>query len=120
MRPYKKAFILSLFFHVLVIGLCVWGYYHWRRTGLMNKHLVQTQLIAPNQLPKKMGLGWLQEQFKTSFVVDKQFQAADGLTGMVVHLPSNPDQQSILYTNKDANYVMMGTIIDKHQGNVSE
>jgi len=77
------------------------------------------KLSAPRADRQSGELAWMSRQFKHQVVIDKQFKSVGDLTGYVVHLASQPEKQSIIYTDRLHRYVIMGSIIDRKQGNVT-
>ena len=123
---YKLPFIVSLVFHVLIICtfICV-SYFCFMSPHVQSRLSVAPHItLSPQSSEIKStkpvtDLDWLSKRYKKQIVFDKKFKASDDLTGYVVHLVSQPDKQSIIYTDQKHRYVIMGSLIDRDHGNVT-
>ena len=62
---------------------------------------------------------WLKKHYGKSILIDRHFTAGKNLTGYVVGLKSDPQDQAIIYSVNKGEYFLIGTVIDKHGKNIS-
>tara|TARA_R110000868_G_scaffold410505_4_gene698807 strand:+ start:39302 stop:40132 length:831 start_codon:yes stop_codon:yes gene_type:complete len=61
----------------------------------------------------------VEQQTKHLIVIDKEFPAIANLEGFLVHFKDSPDNQAIIYADKQGRYLIMGHIIDNKGMNIT-
>lgn len=121
----KMPLLISIIVHAAIISLIIIGTYHVLKAQPKQKHLVAALpnvYIAkqPGKLSTNHSVQWIQKLFHGEVNIGRSFHSFDHLTGHVVSLKSNRHDQSIIYTDPNNQYIIIGTVISKSGVNISE